>query len=373
MLMKKTINKSWLIVIIFFILPLLLVEIWVSQNLFNYVSYTNSQNMDPQIKYFEGRNDWEFVALGSSEVKWGIQPTQIEKALATEDISTSGFNLGFDGFNENFYLSILPFLKLPKRLPKLNFTLIGINLIEEKQILPSNFSEGYPCDGILQRAILKSAFAKDYDLSHLCNSKSWKQALIEPIENRSKIVRYRQSLRSLILGNARSQDFIGTISNNLKQYPNGFHAHKSAKDNKDEVKVDYERFLAQKKNHPQLFQPMKSNAWSSLLQPDGFFERWANYLTKNQVLPVFFALPTNPLMIDAQCRREDYEGNSKLMKDWGKRNNVVFIDLGILDNYDKLIDYSDHRHLSGVGGERYSYELGKALAKNPQVLTAFSK
>lgn len=373
MLMIKTVNKSWLIAVIFFILPLLLVEIWLSQDLFNHVSYTNSQNMDPQIKYFEGRNDWEFVAFGSSEVKWGIQPTQIEKALATKDISTSGFNLGFDGFNENFYLSILPFLKLPQRLTKFHLALIGINLIEEKQILPSSFDEGYPCDGILQRAILKSAFAKDYGLYHLCNSTSWKQPLIEPIENLSQIVRYRQNLRSLILGNARSQNFIGTISNNLKQYPNGFHAHKSAKDNKDEVKVDYERFLAQEKTHPQLFKPMKSDAWSNLLKPDGFFERWANYFTDNHVLPVFFALPTNPLMIDAQRRREDYQYNSKLMKDWAKKNNVVFIDLGILDNYDQLIDYSDHRHLSGVGGERYSYELGKALAENTQILAAFSK
>lgn len=371
--MKRAINKSWQIAVIFFVLPLLFIEIWVSQDLFNHVSYTNSQNMDPQIKYFEGRNDWEFVAFGSSEVKWGIQPTQIEKALAAKDISASGFNLGFDGFNENFYLSILPFLKLPQRLTKFHLALIGINLIEEKQILPSNFDEGYPCDGILQRAVLKSAFAKDYDLYHLCNSTSRKQALVEPIENLSQIVRYRQSLRSLILGNTRSQDFIGTISNNLKQYSNGFHAHKSAKDNKDEVEVDYERFLAQEKTHPHLFQPMKSDAWSNLLQPDGFFERWANYFTKNQVLPVFFALPTNPLMIDAQRRREDYQRNSKLMKDWAKKNNVLFIDLGLLDNYDKSIDYSDHRHLSGFGGERYSYELGKALANNSRVLTAFSK
>ncbi|MBW4613056.1 MAG: hypothetical protein KME21_07180 [Desmonostoc vinosum HA7617-LM4] len=370
--MKKLFIHSWLIVCLFLILPLIGCEFWVKQHLFDYVSYTNSQNMDPQIKYFEDRNDWQFIALGSSEVKWGIDPSQIEQALTAKGVKASGFNLGFDGFNETFYLSILPFLSLPKRLPQLHVALIGVNLFEEKQILPSSFNDGFPCDGILQRAVLKSAFAKDYNLDGFCNSQDWKQSLVKPLERVSPIFRYRQAVRTLLLGYDRPTDLIGVISNNVKQYPNGFHAHKPARDNQDDVQVDYQHFLADKKTQPQLFQPMPDQAWSNLLKPDGFFDRWANYFLDQKILPVFFALPTNPLMIDAKNRREDYQSNSQLMSDWAKQRNIVFIDLGIMDRYDQLIDYSDHRHLSVNGAITYSRELGNTLAANPKVLAAFS-
>ncbi|WP_144051261.1 hypothetical protein [Calothrix sp. PCC 7507] len=328
--------------------------------------------MDPQIKYFEARNDWRFIALGSSEVKWGIEPSQIAQDLAVKGVNVSGFNLGFDGFNENFYLSILPFLQLPKRSSQLDVALIGVNLVEEKKILPSSFDEGFPCNGILQKAVLKSAFAKDYGLDHFCSSSGWQQFLVKPWEKLSSIFRYRQAMRSLLLGYDRPTDLIGVISNSLGQYPNGFHAHKAAKDNSQEVQIDYQRFLADKKTHPQLFQPMEPQAWPTLLKQDGFFDRWANYFIDSQVLPVFFALPTNPLMIDARHRREDYQRNSQLMQVWAEKRNIVFIDLGIMDRYDKLIYYSDHRHLSVNGAVTYSRELGNALAANPKVLKVLS-
>ncbi|WP_181256616.1 hypothetical protein [Merismopedia glauca] len=322
--------------------------------------------------YFAARNDWELVVLGSSEVKWGIDPSQIEQSMAAKGVKFSGFNLGFDGFNENFYLSILPSLKLPHRLPKLKVVLVGINLVEEKQILPQSFNEGFPCDGILQRAVLKSDFAKDYDLEHLCNSTDWTQPLVKEAEKISAIVRYRRSLRTLLLSYQDSRELIGEISNGLKQYPNGFHAHKSAKDNWASFEEDYHRFLAEKKTQPQNFRLMKSDAWSKLLEKGGFFEGWADYFLDYNILPVFFALPTNPLMIDDRHRREDYQRNSQLMTQWAKQHQVVYLDLGICDRYDDYIDYSDHRHLSEIGAIRYSRELGTALAGNTKVVQALS-
>jgi hypothetical protein len=373
MQMKKIVITSWLTVCLFLLLPLIVCDHWINKHLFDYVSYTNSQNMDPQIKYFESRKNWQFIALGSSEVKWGIQPSEIEQVMSSKGLKLSGFNLGFDGFNESFYLSVLPLLKLPERVNKLRLALIGVNLIEEKQILPSSFDQGFPCDGILQRAILKSAFAKDYNLENLCNHSYWAQPFVKELEKFSSILRYRQAVRTFLLGYDRSTDLIGVISNNLKQYQNGFHAHKPARDNPKDVQFDSERYLADKKTQPQLFQPMKAQAWSTLLEQNGFFDRWANYFLDAQVLPVFFALPTNPWMIDARNRREDYQRNSQLMQNWAKKRNIVFIDLGIMDRYDKLINYSDHRHLSADGAVSYSRELGETIAANSKVLEVFPK
>jgi hypothetical protein len=75
--MKRDILISCLSVCLFLFLPLYGGEIWINQNLFDYVSYTNSQNMDPQIKYFEERNYWQVVVFGSSEVKWGSDPIKL--------------------------------------------------------------------------------------------------------------------------------------------------------------------------------------------------------------------------------------------------------------------------------------------------------
>lgn len=371
--MKRNIVISCLSICLFLFLPLHGGEIWINQHLFDYVSYTNSQNMDPQIKYFEAKDDWQLLVLGSSEVKWGIDPLQIEKALNAKGVNVSGFNLGLDGFNESFYLSILPFLQLPERLPKLRIALIGVNLIEDKQILPESFDQGFPCDGILQKAILKSAFAQDYNLENLCTSQNWTKYLIKPIEKLSSIIRYRQAVRTLLLGYDHPTDLIGVISNHIKQYPNGFHAHKAAKDNLQDVQFDYQRFIADKKTQPQLFQPMKSQVWPNLLADNLFFDRWAKYFLKSQILPVFFALPTNPTMIDTRNRREDYQRNSNLMQDWAKKNDYLFIDLGIRDSYDKFIDYSDHRHLSVNGAIKYSRQLGEVMAANPRILKVFSQ
>jgi hypothetical protein len=371
--MKINWRSPWLVIVIFLLVPLLVLEFWVRTYLFDLVSYTNSKNMDPQIEYFQSRKDWQLIVLGSSEVKWGIDPAPIDRAMAAKGVKVSGFNLGFDGFNENFYLSILPFLRLPERLPQFKAVLIGINLVEEKQILPQRFEDGFPCDGILQKAVLRSDFAKDYDLEHLCNPTHWTQPLTKTGESLSAIARYRRSLRTLLLSHQDSKELIGEISNGLKQYPNGFHSHKPAKDNWPSFQEDHQRFLAERQTSPQQFMPMPPDAWAKLLAEGAFFDRWADYFLDAEILPIFFALPTNPLLIDDRHRREDYQHNSQLMADWAKQRHVVFIDLGIPDRYDDYIDYSDHRHLSGIGAGRYSRELGEVLAANAQAIEALSR
>ena len=115
---------------------------------------------------------------------------------------------------------------------------------------------------------------------------------------------------------------------------------------------------------------MDAEIWPQLLEPQGFFDIWSDYFLQADILPVFFALPTNPKMIDLQQRRSDYQRNSELMQAWAERRGVVLIDLGLLDHYDPMVDYSDRRHLSGIGGIRFSKELGKALAAEPVVKQA---
>ncbi len=366
----------WLLVGLLLILPLLLLEIWVGQSLFNYVSYTNSRNMDPQIQYFEDRRDWEYVAIGSSEAKWGIVPSQINAALATKGIQTRGFNLGLDGFSDSYYAAVLPLLDLPARLPRMRVALVGINIIEQPQLLPHSFDQGFPCNGLLQRAILNSAFAQDYGLYPLCNSQKWPAPLVNALENVSNIVRYRQGLRSLLLGSGNS-DLIPIASNGLTQYPDGFYAHKPIKDNQKEAEIDYQNFLKKKVEEPQEFGPIAADFWPTLLAPDGFFDQWAGYFERNHILPVFFALPTNPVMIDERNRRADYLRNSQLMRDWAAERTAsitgpTFVDLGIKDDYDPTADFADYRHLSEAGARKFSRELGEAIAQQPKVVRALT-
>ncbi|NEQ48939.1 MAG: hypothetical protein F6K11_02240 [Leptolyngbya sp. SIO3F4] len=354
------------------VFPLVILDVWVRSYLFDYVSYTNSRNMDPQIDYFEATDTWSVVALGSSEVKWGIAPAAIETELENQGLKTKGFNLGFDGFNLSYYQAILSGLDLTNRLSDLQVVLIGVNLVESYQTLPDNFEDGFPCDGVLQKAVLKSSFAKDYRLAHLCNPNKWPEPLIRSLEAHSSVLRYRQSLRTLVLNDTSPETLIGVISNGLEQSADGFHPHLSAQENLAEVEKDYKRFLADREIVPEAFEPMAPEIWPQLLEPNGFFDAWANYFVQADILPVFFALPTNPKMIDARQRRSNYQNHSELMQSWAERQDVVFIDLGILDHYDQMVDYSDHRHLSATGGVRFSRELGKALAANPAVKQALT-
>jgi len=375
---KKT--RPWLWVGLLLFLPLLLLELWtgkwrslpLDKSLFNYVSYTNSRNMDPQIAYFEARQDWEFVAIGSSEVRWGIDPNQIEAAIASQSINTHGFNLGLDGFNISLYKAILPGLNLPQRLPKLRVVLIGINLIETQRLLPENFDQGFSCDGILSRSVLTSAFAKDYGLYHLCNTLAWPTPLVAAIEKVSATIRYRQALRTLLLGYSRDSDIIHVASNGIEQFANGFFAHASIQAQPEEANID--QFLAEKKESPQKFKPLPQEDWPALLANNGFYNQVASYFHARKVLPVFFALPTNPLMIDTMNRRPDYERNSQLFQAWAiaQSQPTIFIDQGIQDDYNGLLDYSDYRHLSQSGALKFSRELGEQLSRNFEVIKALS-
>ena len=115
-------QMPWRRVGLLLLLPLLLLELWLrcwhslpaGYSLFDHVSYTNSRNMDPQIAYFEARQDWDYLILGSSEIKWGIAPDVMDAALARHGVDSDGFNLGLDGFELGYYLVVLPFLQLPR-------------------------------------------------------------------------------------------------------------------------------------------------------------------------------------------------------------------------------------------------------------------
>lgn len=352
--------------------PLLALELWVGRSLFEHVPYTNSLNMDPQIAFFEASDQWDYIALGSSETRWGIDPAQIDAALANQNLPVTGFNLGFDGFAPSNYLVVLPGLKLPERLPALKMALIEVNLVETPMVLPGSWDQGFSCEGLLQRSVLVSAFAKDYGLDYLCHSRKWPSPLVAQAEKVSAIVRYRQPLRRFLLGSSQGDEWVQAASNGLTQYPNGFFGHLAIADNQKEAAIDLQRFLAKAEEIPEYFQPMPTDRWPELLTEHNFFDRWVDYFAAHDILLVFVAAPTNPVMIEALNRRADYLRNSQLLLQWAQAHPspVVFIDLGILDEYDPQQDYADFRHLSEAGALRFSRALGAQLARSQAVVEA---
>ena len=222
--------------------------------------------------------------------------------------------------------------------------------------------------------MLNSAFAKDREMGYLCNSRRWPEPLVAAVENVSAIARYRQSLRVGLLGNSSQAEQVNLASNGIKQYKDGFYSHLSIQDNQKESDIDLQRFLAKQREEPEEFIPLKEKVWPEMLKEGGVIDQWARYFSDRNILPVLFALPTNPVMIDAKNRRADYQRNSELTAAWAKSQSspAVFIDLGIKDSYHPTQDYADYRHLSEQGALRFSRELGDAIAQQPQVIKALT-
>jgi len=345
------------------LMPLLLLEFAARTMLFQYVSYSNSKSIDRQLHDLRERDDWRIVAIGDSEVRWGFDPVAFDDALAHYGLKGPTFNLAWDGFSSGLWSAVLPALSLNRDAPDLRVVLVGVQLIESHSTISSSEHQPGVC-GALQRPVLTSSMGIEHGLDTMCEEPTWRSRVFSPLKHLA-IFRYRQAIRTLILGPGVVPAPIEFTSNSLKRSERGYDPHSSYADNRTDSDHNLQRMRAEKATDPKAFEPLPPEAWMSMVARGGYFDSWAQLMRRLGWTPVFFALPTNPILIDEKDRRGDYERNSALLQDWARQNGQIFVDLGIRDHVPMDVHYSDHRHLSVYGAPIFSAELARALCEVP--------
>jgi hypothetical protein len=362
-------NRVALVLTFWFFLPFLALELWVRCDLFSHTLYSNSRALDASWKALNSRNDWSIVYLGDSEVRWGLDPDVVDAELAAVGYRTLGFNMGIDGFSSVVFQALLPHLDLPDRMPQLRVAVIGTQLIQQHRDDPVRDYGDIACTA-LQRPIFTSAMARDLGFEKYCREPHWTDRVSNRLEDVSAVVRYRRQVKYVLVGWADATaplrlDFARTA---LNHRPNGFQPNRSMR----EAGRDPEQLLQAKRRQEEGVRgfsgPLDEKAWARLTAPGHYFDRWADYFIARGILPVFAALPTNPMLVDLMGRRPDHARNGAIMRRWAaRRGDTVFVDLGIKDDYEIEVDYSDIRHLSIHGSRKFSAEFGRVLARHPLV------
>jgi hypothetical protein len=365
-------RQHWLLAALVIVVPFVALEGWVRARLFEHVSYSNSRSLDASWRALNASRDWSILYIGDSEVRWGFDPDVVDRELARAGIASHGFNMGVDGFSGALSAAILRHLDLERRMPRLRLAVIGTQLMEAHRAQPIERYGDLGCDGALQRPIFSSPMARDLGFAALCQRPHWTNGVVGAVESVSAIVRYRQALRNRLLErDERSPSAIAFNSNALPHRANGFQPHKPIREdlrNFEQAWTARQRDIAA---NPRMRGPLDAEAWPRLIAAGGYFDRWADMFLARGVLPIFVALPTNPVLIDLMQRRHEYAHNSSLLKKWeARRGDVVFLDLGIKDDYEVEGDFADFRHLSIHGARRFSSELGARLAGIPLIRKA---
>jgi len=344
------------------VLPLLALEWFVNNRLFDSVSYTNSISLDRQIAALDNRSDWKIVFIGSSEVRWGISPLDFDKGVLEASQGSlkpmPAFNFGIDGFSPGLLFRVLELGDFRSYFPEAEVIMVGINLAEQNFIADRGYQPG-AC-GAMQRPVLTSSFGKDWQVDSICTSPEKMVRFASPFEWLG-IFRYRSSLREYLL-RKQDEDFIPMQSNGLEHTLRGYQPHRSIDEARRNFELSWDRRLEEKRLHPERFAPLDEEIWPRMINDHRFFSRWVELGEELGVRIVFFALPTSPLFFRLYDRRKDYARNSKLLRAWAEAAETKFLDLGIQDQLDVEHHYSDHRHLSQYGAPDYSYRLGAAWA-----------
>ena len=338
-------------------------EAWLHRNLFRHVSYSNSESIDAQLRDRDAGGAWKLMFVGDSEVRWGIDPEQVDGAFRDAGMPMLSFNHAFDGFGASWWPALLPRVLQAPALRDVESVVVGVQLIDA---LSAVRPETAQC-GALQRPVLSSPFGIDLGLDGMCNRRSWDAQLGRDLFRPAWTVRYASAVRSLLLPDAL---FVGSVQlrfNSRTAGPphRGFQPHRSIADDAAIFDSEFAQWKAQWTPERD-FQPLPPQAWEALVQEGGFFDQLLQATRGSGRKLVLFALPTNPLVIDTFRRRGDYARNSALLTQWAARRGVVFVDLGLQDRPDADRYFSDMRHLSGVGAKDYSRRLGAALARAQQ-------
>lgn len=339
------------------------------QNLFENVSYSNSESIDDQLKERDASKDWNLLFVGDSETRWGIDPAQIDAAFSRNGMSVKSFNHAFDGFGPSWWQKILPPLLQQPALQKVEVVAVGVQMIDAHRAIQA------PSDncGALQKPVLTSPFAVDLGIDSLCHKETWDAKLGRDIFHDLWVVRYSSAVRSLLLPSSIfASSRLKFNSAKEGESFHGFEPHRSIGENQDAYEQDFVRWKAQ--YTPAVhFKPLEATVWPELTAASGFFDSLNNSVTASGRRLVLFALPTNPVVIDTFQRRNDYQRNSELLKNWASKNGVIFIDLGVQDVGNPSSYFSDMRHLSGLGARTYSRLLGEALASAMVSLSSETK
>ena len=334
-------------------------EWWLRGNLFRHVSYSNSENIDHQVRARAEGAPWSAIFVGDSEVRWGIDPEVIDEAFRQAGVPMKSFNHALDGFGASWWPRLLPKLLREPSLREVETVIVGVQLIDQHRTVSES---GIDC-GALQRPVLTSPFAVDLRVDGLCRSRSWDAQLGRELFGELWTVRYSSAVRSLLLpSSAFRTSGLQMNSRKLDAPHRGFQAHRTVAQDRAIYADELRRWKAQYVPERD-FRPLPEGAWDRQVAPDGFFDELLASVQGSGRKLALFALPTNPEVIDTFGRRADYQANSRLLRQWAIAHGVIYVDLGINDRPDADEFFSDMRHLSGTGARIYSGQLGDALAK----------
>lgn len=347
-------------------LALFLAEVWLRAHLFDRVSYSNSENIDLQLKARDGESGWTLMFVGDSEVRWGIDPSAVDEGFAQAGLRAKSFNHAFDGFGASWWPHILPKLLQEPALRDVETVVVGVQLTDLLRTVPAG---GGSC-GALQRPVLTSAFAVDLGLDPLCRTRSWDAQFGRDMFSFLWTVRHAPAVRSMLLPDAlfaRNE----LRMNSRKSHPpfRGFQAHLPLGQDRAGYEDEFRRWKAQYVPARD-FVPLPQDAWAPMVAEAGFFDELLAPVRATGRKLVLFALPTNPVVFDTFNRREDYVRNSARLREWAARRGVLYVDLGIQDPQNADEFFSDMRHLSGHGAKVYSGELATAIASGMSAPTA---
>lgn len=345
--------------IVFILLPLVFFEVVVRLFLFSYSSYTKSQSFDSTLKDLKASHKNDIYFFGDSEVRWGVEPLYFDETLRRNGADIQSFNFGIDGFSSGLNLSMSQKVDF-SYFKGIKIALIGVQLIEYNHVFDSaERIRGAAGSGALQRPIFLSAFGLDNNLQEWATN-------APSFLDRSPLafIRYRSSIKDYF-----------SFPKPVYRPPTerGFQPHISISANPDNFQGEIKGKSEDKSNTPKNYEPLDATIWASTLQKDQYFDQYSRFFLERNVLPVFFALPTNPWLIDFKNRRDSYKVNSIALAQWASESNLFFLDVGVLDSFSPTLDYADFRHLSFRGAAKFSDLLASELAKTPKIIQYLKK
>ncbi len=343
--------------IIIFLILLVFIETLLRLDLFKRVSYSNSLSVDQQLAQLQNSESWDLIFIGDSEVHWGVVPKVIDNVLNQNGVQIKSFNMAMDGFGASWWSILLPKLLKNPSLAGSKYVVLGVQLTDKLEFFDAKSKVS--C-GALQKPILISPFGIDHDLDSICKSgkiDKFKSLISHPLW----MTRYSSSVRSYILPEFMvSSSIIAFNSRKSGPTENGFEPHKSIREESATYEDEFKRWKAQY-DPKRDFVPLNPQAWQNMASNGGYFDKLNQLVLSHNKKLILFALPTNPVTIDVFNRRDDYNKNSRLLKQWAYENHVGYIDLGIQDVVNPEDYFSDMRHLSEFGAEQFSKELASFL------------
>jgi hypothetical protein len=338
-------------------------EAWLRGNLFRHVSYANSEAIDAQLAARDSGPAWQLLFVGDSEVRWGVDPEQVDAGFAELGRPMQSFNHALDGFGASWWPALLPRILQAPALGSVETVVVGVQLADALGAVPASAGE---C-GALQRPVLTSSWGVDIGAEGMCRSRSWDARLGRDLFGGLWTVRHAPAVRTLLLPD-RVFGHAALRFNSRHAGPprRGFQPHHPIAQDEAAFRDEFSRWKAQWQ--PEEFKPLAPETWPLLVADGSFFDQLQQATTRSGRKLALFALPTNPLVFDTFGRRQDYARNSALLAEWASRRGVVYIDLGVQDRADAHQFFSDMRHLSGIGAREYSRRLGRALAQAQKAL-----